>query len=249
MLFRSQALAVTESRDGAGLNNLEAEKWVVMPSDIGALHKCTGYLKLDGALPAAWVDYRSWNHGGLLSYPRRRQWAPVRGLPAKNPAFKLERTGTNKALDDIRADIAQERLQGALADSAQSAAPVTSGASAATAAMAGQVGANAEADAVGVNGSAPSATSPSSGVQCPADDSPSATPMSVPSPPLADALTPVTGLTSSAQVVAPSVDAEVQVQAAVVSVSAVDPAGDAAVAPAPSQDIALGSDNPYLRGL
>ena len=108
---RNQALAVNEARDGAGLNNLESEKWVVMPSDIGALKKCTGYLKLDGSLPAAWVDYRSWNVGSRAKPPRRERWAPKQALPPKSPTFQLVRGAEEKGLADIRAGMAQERLE------------------------------------------------------------------------------------------------------------------------------------------
>jgi hypothetical protein len=98
---QNQALAVTEARDGAGVNIADQEKWLVMPSEIGALESCTGFLKLAGGYPAARVDYRSWlpSRRGASSYVDR--FAPVQDSPPRDPRFNLARRFEAGSVDPL----------------------------------------------------------------------------------------------------------------------------------------------------
>lgn len=114
---RNQALAVTEWRDGAGLNRSESEKWTVMPSEFGALAPLTGFLKLAGQFPVAKVDYRSW---------LKREWfglipakveanAEVQQTPARLASFEIRRADHENALQSIAAEVAQRKAAAAAA--------------------------------------------------------------------------------------------------------------------------------------
>lgn len=98
---RNQALAVTESRDGAGLTRMDKEKSLVMPAHFGELDPCQGYVKTIGSFPAAEVDYRHWLRGSAIFGKRADQWRPRHDLPPKDPKFQIfpERT------DDVMASI------------------------------------------------------------------------------------------------------------------------------------------------
>jgi len=86
---RNQALAVNEMRDGAALTRNEGEKWLVMPSDIGSLDPCVGWLKLPGSFPVATVDYRSWLHPRWGRPARVKLGDPVVPLPDRDPTFRI----------------------------------------------------------------------------------------------------------------------------------------------------------------
>jgi len=91
IVSQNQALAVNEARDGAGVNIQEREKWLVMPSAMGDLKTCEGYLKIGGGFPAAKVNYSHWlpsrfNGGGYV-----KRFAAVQAIPDRDPAFLIER--------------------------------------------------------------------------------------------------------------------------------------------------------------
>lgn len=119
---RNQALAIKESRDGAGLNALETERWAVRPEDIAQLDSCTGFVQLPGNLPAARVDYRHWHRAAWAIFPARRdRWAPRQELPPRDPGFTITRDADEQEFDAIRASVMSElRAPG---ESAPGAAP------------------------------------------------------------------------------------------------------------------------------
>lgn len=117
---RNQALAVAEARDGAGLNNLESQKWVVMPSEFGTLKPLTGYIKIMSE-PGVFVDYQSWNQGRWWRGPRRNAWKKRQDMPPREPQFLLQRPKDGLELDDIRKGVADE-AQAAKAAAAAAAA-------------------------------------------------------------------------------------------------------------------------------
>lgn len=118
---RNQALSVSESRDGAGLNNLEAQKWVVMPSEFGTLQPLTGFLKMLSE-PGVFVDYRSWNRktAGLFA-PYRDAWKFKVPMPGRNPSFLISRPEHAADLQAIRAEVATEREAAKAASAAEAA--------------------------------------------------------------------------------------------------------------------------------
>ena len=126
---RNQALAVAESRDGAGLNNLEAPKWVVMPSQFGSLKPLTGYVKIMSE-PGVFVDYQHW-HGSWWRGRRRNAWKPRQKLPPRDPQFLLQRPKDGLELDDIRKGVADEAQAAKAAAAAVTTGDATSAAPAA----------------------------------------------------------------------------------------------------------------------
>lgn len=118
---RNQALSVSESRDGAGLNNLEAQKWVVMPSEFGTLQPLTGFLKMLSE-PGVFVDYRSWNRktAGFFA-PYRDAWKFKVPMPGRNPSFLISRPEHAADLQAIRAEVATEREAAKAASAAEAA--------------------------------------------------------------------------------------------------------------------------------
>jgi len=111
---RNQQLAVTEWRDGGGLNQVDREKFIVMPSDIGNLDICVGYLKLVGSLPAAKVDYRHWlpKAPGRIAYIDR--WAEKNPMPLRNPSFIISVADTNDVFQSVREDVQQSKKKEAV---------------------------------------------------------------------------------------------------------------------------------------
>lgn len=107
MVSMNQTLAVTEWRDGAGMARNEQEKWLVMPSEIGSLANCTGFLKLVGSFPAARVDYQKWlpKRPGASCYADK--FRPVQKSPPRNPKFLIMRAaGTEgEALASLREEL------------------------------------------------------------------------------------------------------------------------------------------------
>lgn len=115
---RSQALAVAEWRDGAGLNMNDKEKWLVMPSEIGAVPVCVGWVKLAGDYPATKVDYRHWTKK-RFGYRRLDEFAPVQPLPPEDPSFQPHRVEDANALQSVtRAFEAQQKQKQADANTA-----------------------------------------------------------------------------------------------------------------------------------
>jgi hypothetical protein len=86
---RNVSLAVTAWRDGAGLQVTEKTRVLVMPSELGALANCVGYLKLAGDYPVARVDYRHWLTATWPLKPRVAANAPKVELPARDTTFKI----------------------------------------------------------------------------------------------------------------------------------------------------------------
>lgn len=91
IVSQNQALAVKEWRDGAGMVKSEQKRELVMASQIGDLAPCTGYLKLVGAYPAAFVDYQHWmpKKPGMPCYADA--FAAIQKLPPRDPKFILQR--------------------------------------------------------------------------------------------------------------------------------------------------------------
>lgn len=102
---RNQQLAVTEWRDGGGLNQVDREKFIVSPADIGNLDICVGYLKLVGALPAAKVDYRGWlpKTPGARSYIDR--WKAVNAMPVRDSEFVICVVENGDVFKSVRDDV------------------------------------------------------------------------------------------------------------------------------------------------
>jgi hypothetical protein len=112
---RNQQLAVTEWRDGGGLNQVDREKYVVLPADIGNLDTCVGYLKLVGSLPPAKVDYRNWlpPAPGKPSYIDR--WKEVNEMPIRDRDFVINVVEHDDVFKSVRDDVQrgkQEALDG-----------------------------------------------------------------------------------------------------------------------------------------
>ena len=101
MVSQNQALAVTEWRDGAGMARSEQEKWLVMPSEIGGLADCSGFLKFVGAYPAAKVDYTAWlpSRPGASCYADK--FAPIQESPGRDPKFILQRMHEAGSVDPL----------------------------------------------------------------------------------------------------------------------------------------------------
>lgn len=106
---RNQALAVTEWRDGAGLNKSEHEKWLVMPSEIGTLADCEGLLKLPGNLPAARVNYSGWLPKSERSRARADQFRPIQSLPPRDPEFLIQRAAHENALASVHHELKESK--------------------------------------------------------------------------------------------------------------------------------------------
>jgi hypothetical protein len=72
-----------------------------MPSEIGALESCTGFLKLVGGYPAAKVDYRHWlpSKRGRKAYVDR--FAAKQDSPERDPSFFIERSWVAGTVDPL----------------------------------------------------------------------------------------------------------------------------------------------------
>ena len=99
---RNQALAVAEWRDGAGLNKSESEKWLVMPSEVSKLDPGNGWIKLNGSLPPATVNYGSWFRPAKGRPPYADRFNEVQPLPARDQRFALVRAETDDALESLK---------------------------------------------------------------------------------------------------------------------------------------------------
>jgi hypothetical protein len=111
VVSRNQALAVTESRDGAGLTRMDKTKELVMQSDFKKLNVATGYLSLPGDYPAAKVDYSGWLKATRRRPSRADQWKPKVRLPGPDPRFLLKRAVSDDVMADIAAAAGQKRAQ------------------------------------------------------------------------------------------------------------------------------------------
>lgn len=99
---QNQALAVNEMRDGAGVNIQDHEKWLIMPSEIGGLDSCTGFLKLVGSYPAAKVDYRHWLPSkGRWGRAYVEKFAAIQDTPERDPSFVIERNWAAGSVDPL----------------------------------------------------------------------------------------------------------------------------------------------------
>jgi hypothetical protein len=125
VVSRNQALAVTESRDGAGLTRMDKEKPLVMPAHFGELDACHGYLKLAGSYPAAEVDYSGWLRGSGNRPRRVDLWKPVNELPSKNPQFEIVRAHTEDVIASITTGMKEELLASALENANTVTSPET----------------------------------------------------------------------------------------------------------------------------
>jgi hypothetical protein len=116
-ISQNQAVAVVEQRDGAGLVINEQEKWSVMPATFGQLAPCTGFLKLSGDYPVAWVDYSRWLEKQSFLRPARVDaFAAQQPNPPRDNRFTISRkslpTGES-AFDSVRreAEIARSEAE------------------------------------------------------------------------------------------------------------------------------------------
>jgi type IV secretory pathway TraG/TraD family ATPase VirD4 len=110
---RNQALAVTEWRDGAGLNRSENEKWTVMPSEFGALAPLTGFLKLAGQYPVAKVDYRDWLRPSLFGLIPAKVAANAekQKTPDRLASFVISRAEHEDALRSVKEEVAAKKAE------------------------------------------------------------------------------------------------------------------------------------------
>ena len=108
---RNQQLAVTEWRDGGGLNQIDREKFVVSPADIGSLDLCVGYLKMVGDLPAGKVDYRKWlpKKRGAKAYIDR--WKEVNEMPVRDQTFIINVSGSGDVFESVREELLKSKLE------------------------------------------------------------------------------------------------------------------------------------------
>jgi len=106
---RNQALAVTEWRDGAGLNQNDKENWVVMPSEFGYLENCVGYIKTAGDLPGAKVDFRHWLPAWYRWRPRVHRWQPRNKLPQRDPLFLIDAIEADDPFESVRQEAEQAK--------------------------------------------------------------------------------------------------------------------------------------------
>ncbi len=106
---RNQQLAVVEARDGGVLNQVDREKFVVLPSDIGNLDECVGYLKLVGSYPAAKIDYHHWlpKAPGKPAYIDR--WKEVNVMPSRDQEFVIQVVETGDVFESVHADVQRDK--------------------------------------------------------------------------------------------------------------------------------------------
>jgi hypothetical protein len=134
---RNQALANNESRDGAALNRSDSEKWLVMPSQLGTLDTCTGFIKVAGAFPVAGVDYRSWLRKSFWGgHAPVDLGAPVVPIPERDPRFMvtINSQGSTDPFDQVRVEL--ESLKQAAAEELAASLEATSPKQRGTAAVA-----------------------------------------------------------------------------------------------------------------
>jgi hypothetical protein len=120
---RNQALAVTEWRDAAGLNKSESEKWSVMPSQIGDLATCMGYLKLVGEYPVCKVDYRNWLPRRPGARSRIDLFKGVQELPRRDTKFLIHRAMNDDALASVRVELEEAKKAEAAKPKAEAEQP------------------------------------------------------------------------------------------------------------------------------
>ena len=116
VVSRNQALAVTESRDGAGLTRMDKEKPLVMPAGFGELDACHGYLKLSGSYPAAAVNYSGWLKGWFWNPRRIDRWIAKLAMPAKDPQFEIVRAHTENVIASITTGMQEAQKKGPAPD-------------------------------------------------------------------------------------------------------------------------------------
>jgi hypothetical protein len=110
---RNQALANNETRDGAALNRSDAEKFLVMASQLGTKDPCTGYIKMPGQLPVAEVDYSAWLKKPWWGGRARVELGdPVLSLPERDPRFLVQvRAGdSSDPFDQVRIELEAFKL-------------------------------------------------------------------------------------------------------------------------------------------
>lgn len=107
---RNQALANNETRDGAALNRSDAEKWLIMPSDLGSRDPCTGWIKFSGSFPVAEVDYRSWLKPTWWGRPAIVDLGkPVNPLPKRDPNFLVGVNDSGDPFDQVRQEVQEAK--------------------------------------------------------------------------------------------------------------------------------------------
>lgn len=108
----SNALAPAQWRDGAGLATTEGDKWLIMPSELGALDDCNGYIKLVGSFPTAKVDYSKWLKKGFFSKKSYAdKFEAIQPSPERDPSFIIGSVETNgmSALESVKADVQSDK--------------------------------------------------------------------------------------------------------------------------------------------
>jgi hypothetical protein len=116
---RNQQLAVTEWRDGGGLNQVDREKFIVLPSDIGNLDECVGYLKIVGSFPAAKIDYRHWlpKSPGRPAYIDR--WKEINEMPLRDQDFVINVVETGDVFKSVRDDVQRGKKEEPVVEDSQ----------------------------------------------------------------------------------------------------------------------------------
>ena len=119
VVTEGQAVAVTEWRDGAQINQGEQEKWLVMPGQISNLDDCVAYLRLPGKFPVALVDYQHWLPKWWRPWARVSRFKEIQDNPPRDPRFKIQRASEQDALASVRADAEKARAERAAAEEAK----------------------------------------------------------------------------------------------------------------------------------
>lgn len=110
VINRNAQLAVTEWRDGGGINQVDREKFVVLPSDVGSLDVCEGFLKFVGSYPAAKVNFKHWlpKKKGAKSYVDK--WKEKNKNPERDPNFIIQVRSKGDVFRSLREEVENDKL-------------------------------------------------------------------------------------------------------------------------------------------
>ena len=109
VINRNQQFAPVEWRDGGGLNQVDREKFVVMPSEIGKLDPGQGYLKLVGSFPTARVDYSHWYKASFFRSAHVNSWREVNRTPERDPKFLIRVAESDDVFALLRGEVQVEK--------------------------------------------------------------------------------------------------------------------------------------------
>ena len=97
---QSQALAVEDWRDGAGLNTQEKEKLVVLTGHIIDLPSMMGFIKYKG-FPATKIDFSDWKRSGIFSIPYVQTFLVVNEIPLRDPKHLIDKSSGPKSTEEV----------------------------------------------------------------------------------------------------------------------------------------------------